>query len=125
LKHDNLFPRRTSWNKKQKQHSQIRIVFWIDHIKRCLGLNQPMAVYAKANGLIVTTLYYWNKRLRALGLLPEDQATVSFAEVEVTAPPRPGGGCQLHFPNGVVMQWEVAPQGAQLEQVLLLLARGR
>lgn len=42
--------------------------FWIDHIKRCRGLNQPMAVYAKANGLIVTTLYYWNKRLRALGL---------------------------------------------------------
>jgi hypothetical protein len=99
--------------------------FWIDHIKRCGELNQPMAVYAKANGLIVMTLYYWNKRLRALGLLAEDQAAVSFTEVEVTAAARCAGGCQLHFPNGVVMQWEVPPQGAQLEQVLQMLARQR
>jgi hypothetical protein len=99
--------------------------FWLDHVKRCAELNQPMTVYAKANGLTVTTLYYWNKRLRALGLLAEDQAAVSFTEVEVTAAARCAGGCQLHFPNGVVMQWEVPPQGAQLEQVLQMLVRVR
>ena len=97
--------------------------FWLDHVKRCAELNQPMTEYAKANGLIVTTLYYWNKRLRALGLLAEDQATVSFTEVEVTTPVRPSGGWRVHFPNGVVMQWEVPPQGAQLEHLLQILAR--
>ncbi len=97
--------------------------FWLDHLNRCRELNQPMAVYAKANGLIVTTLYYWNKRLRALGVLAEDQARVSFTEIEVAAPARPAGGCCVHFPNGVVMQWDVPPHGAELEQVVQMLVR--
>ncbi|MEN8129608.1 MAG: hypothetical protein ABFS45_05310 [Pseudomonadota bacterium] len=99
--------------------------FWLDHLKRCGELKQPMAVYAKANGLIVTTLYYWNKRLRALGVLPEDQATVSFTAVKIAEPPRPAGGCRVHFPNGVVMQWDEPPQGAELEQVMQMLVRQR
>jgi len=110
-----------------KSEAQARLAnthrYWMDHLKRCRELNQPMALYAKENGLIVTTLYYWHKRLPALGLLPEDQTTVSFTAIEVSAPQPPAGGCRLHFPNGVVMQWEVPPQGAQLEQVLLMLAR--
>ncbi len=67
----------------------------------------------------------WNKRLRALGVLAEDQARVSFTAVEIAEPPRPAGGCRVHFPNGAVMQWDVPPQGAPLEQVLLMLAQQR
>ena len=77
--------------------------YWLDHIKRC-GDRWSLAEYAKANDLRINKLYYWNKRLKRLGLLPTDQSACSFAAVEITQPTMSIPACQLRFPNGMVME---------------------
>lgn len=67
--------------------------YWLDHIQRC-GDQQSLAEYAKANDLRVSKLYYWNKRLKRLGMLPADQPAVSFIAVQVTQPAASTPACQ-------------------------------
>jgi len=96
---------------------------WLDHIQRCGKQQQSFSEYAKANNLKVTRLYYWNKRLKTLGLLPVDQSTVSFAAVQVTQPAQPSTlACRLRFPNDMVMEWD-SSQGIALEQLLSMVHR--
>lgn len=105
-------------------HSDIRDPqsYWLDHIQRC-GDRQSLAEYAKANDLRVNKLYYWNKRLKRLGLLPADQSAVSFAAVQVTQPAESHSACQLRFPNGMVMEWAIALDGVALESLLSTVHR--
>jgi hypothetical protein len=72
--------------------------YWLDHIQRC-GDRQSLAEYAKANDLRVNKLYYWNMRLKRLGLLPTDQSDFSFAAVQVTQSVEPIPACQLESPQ--------------------------
>ncbi len=96
---------------------------WLDHIQRCGKQQQSLSEYAKANNLKVTRLYYWNKRLKTLGLLPLDQSTISFAAVQVTQPAQPSTlACRLRFPNDIVMELD-SLQGVALEQLLSMVHR--
>ena len=96
---------------------------WLDHIRRSDERQQSLSEYAKANNLKVTRLYYWNKRLKTLGLLPVDKSTVSFATVQVTQPAQSSTlACRLRFPNDMVMEWD-SSQGIALEQLLSMVHR--
>mgnify|MGYP001787465546 CR=1 FL=1 len=107
-----------------KTHSDIADPqnYWLDHIQRCSD-RQSLAEYAKTNDLRINKLYYWNKRLKQLGLLPVDQPAVSFTAVQVTQPAESIPACQLRFPNGIVMKWEAALDGAVLESLLSAVHR--
>jgi len=96
--------------------------YWLEHIQRC-GDWQSLAEYAKANELKVNKLYYWNKRLKRLGLLPTDQSAVSFTAVQVTQPVASIPACQLRFPNGMVMEWEIALDDVALGSLLSTVHR--
>ena len=94
---------------------------WLEHIQRCSEQQQSLSEYAKANNLKVTRLYYWNKRLKTLGLLAAEQSTVSFAAVQVTQPARTSTlSCRLCFPNDMVLEWD-SSQGIALEQLLSMV----
>ena len=108
----------TTHNDIVDQHSH-----WLDHIQRCSEQQQSLSEYAKASNLKVTRLYYWNKRLKTLGLLPVDQSTVSFAAVQITQPARSSTlACRLRFPNDMVMEWD-SSQGIALERLLSMVHR--
>jgi len=96
---------------------------WLDHLRQSEEQQQSLSEYAKANNLKVNRLYYWNKRLKTLGLLPVDQSTVSFAAVQVTQPAQSSTlVCRLRFPNDMVMEWD-SSQGIALEQLLSMVHR--
>ena len=97
--------------------------YWLDHLKRCTHNNQPMTLYAKTHDLKLTQLYYWSKRLRALGLLPAPSSSVSFTPVELIFPIEPLPSCRVRFPNGAVMEFDSAVHGPALEEILSILSR--
>jgi hypothetical protein len=92
---------------------------WLAHLRRCRARGQSLKAYAEAHKLGLSTLYSWQARLKAEGLLGEESARM-FVRVEPTAPaavaapsqaPAPDIGAdqrRLMFPNGLVLEWQGA-----------------
>ena len=97
--------------------------YWRDHLKRCAQSKQSMAEYAKAHDLTITKLYYWSKRLRALGHLPAQPSSVTFTPVKMISGAEPMPGFRVRFANGAVMEFDSAVPGAVLEELLSILSR--
>ena len=112
-----------SESKQEQQPLTATQRYWLDHLKRCARNNQSMAEYAKAHDLKITKLYYWSKRLRALGLLPGQPSSVTFTPVELISCVNSMPGFRVRFPNGAVMEFDSDVQGAALEEVVSILSR--
>jgi hypothetical protein len=97
--------------------------YWRDHLKRCAQSKQTMVEYAKAHNLKVTKLYYWSKRLRALGRLPAASSSVTFTPVKLISPAQSVPRFRVRFANGAIMEFDSAVQGAALEELLSVLSR--
>lgn len=95
--------------------------YWLDHIQRCGEQHLSLSEYAKTNDIKVTRLYYWNKRLKRLGLLPGNPSTVSFTVAQISRPASTPLTCRLRFPNGAIVEWDTPLEGDSLEQLLSLV----
>ncbi len=97
--------------------------FWLTHIRSCTEQEGTMADYARSHDLKVTALYYWKKRLMALGLLPQDKIQSAFTAVRLAPNTVTSAGYQIHFPNGIVMQWSGMGGVEELEPMLRMLSQ--
>jgi len=98
---------------------------WLAHLRRCRARGQSLKTYAEAHGLGLSTLYSWQARLKAEGLLGGESAR-TFVRVEPSAPspslsPDVGAGAhRLAFPNGLVLEWQGAADLRLIGQLLRL-----
>ncbi len=111
--------------------SSDRRASWLAHLRRCRARGQSLKAYAEAHGLGLSTLYSWQARLKAEGLLGEASAR-TFVRVEPAAPaavaapsqaPAPATGADRHrllFPNGLVLEWQGAADLRLIGQLLRL-----
>ena len=73
--------------------------YWLEHILACDNANLSSKDYAMANGLSVTALYSWRKKLRRKGMLKPREHTL-FARASLTPTT---GHCQISLPDGLVV----------------------
>jgi len=97
--------------------------YWLSHIRRIRELRLSMAAYARDQGISVAALYYWKKRLKALGVLPDEVAVAGFAAVRIQPAPGDCACCRIHFPNGVTVEVGETLAGAGLSQLLASVSR--
>ena len=89
---------------------------WLEHREACRARGLSLKAYAEQAGLDVQRLYHWRRRLKAHGLLA-DGKVVPFARVQVCGA---GGIKRLHFPNGLILDWDGSIDLALVEQLLQL-----
>ena len=104
---------------------------WLAHLRRCRARGQSLKTYAEAHGLGLSTLYSWQARLKAEGLLGDEPAP-TFVRVEPPAPAAVAAPsqaptsdtaaeqCRLLFPNGLVLEWQGAADLRLIGQLLRL-----
>ena len=79
------------------QHENRR-QFWHAHFQRCRKLGMTRKAYAEQEGLTVSVFYGWSKRFKR-----EEAAASTFSRV--TVKPSSSVEYRLHFPNGLVLEW--------------------
>ncbi len=94
--------------------------YWLRHLRSCESSGETLKAYAKRHGLSVHGLYAARKRLRQRGvpLSVSRTSPVSFARVNARVSSAREPGWRVRFPNGAVVEWEVAPEGEALEWLL-------
>jgi hypothetical protein len=94
--------------------------YWLEHLRACGASGESIKSYAKRQGLSVHGLYAARKRLSQLGIQASTSSgsSVSFARVSAEVNPMQGSCWRVRFPNGTVVEWDVAPKGEQLESLL-------
>lgn len=98
-------------------------LYWLSHLQRCAQSRQSMVDYARAHNLKITKLYYWSKRLRALGRLPAPSSSITFTPVKLIPPAQSVPRLRVRFTNGAIMEFDGVVQGAALEELLSMLSR--
>ena len=83
---------------------------WQQHLEQARTQGLSFAEYAKANGLKVATLYYWNKVFARQKV--DAQRPVKFHAVNVI--PATTAPCVLQLSNLVVLQLSALPEPAWL-----------
>lgn len=97
--------------------------FWLAHIRACDASGSSAKQYAKDHDLPVTALYQCKKDLRKRGVLPMASRNVhSFAKVRMASGERREGVLRIDFPNGVCVEWSASSQGADVKQLLQMVA---
>jgi hypothetical protein len=95
--------------------------FWLEHLRRCTELGQPLSAYAAEHGLSLCALYEAKRCLRRRGLWPA-AASGRFVRVQLspeTTKAALNSVYRISLPNRVVV--EVA--GGDLGAVLSAAAR--
>ena len=98
---------------------------WLEHLEACRAQGLSVKAYAEQAGLEVRRLYQWRRRLRARGVLADEGKVVRFARVEVCAAGGVSASRRLHFPNGLILDWEGNVELELIEQLLRLAPVGR
>ena len=97
---------------------------WREHLARCTREGLTLKAYAAREGLKVSSLYGWRKKLKAQRR--GDTTAVAFAEARVAPPPPVGlAGCRLHFPGGCVLEWVGEVDVAALGRLVRAWEAGR
>jgi hypothetical protein len=93
--------------------------FWLEHLQRCKTFSGTVEDYAAANGLSLTSLYAWRKRLIEDQLFDGEwrQQTNRFKKVAVVPRVADHLPCRICLPNGIVVEWPVGDHQG-LEAVL-------
>jgi hypothetical protein len=92
---------------------------WLEHLRACRSQGLSLKAYAEQQGLNLQRFYHWHRRLKRLGLVATD-TPVSFAAVRVSASRGVTGTQRLHFPNGLMLEWDGSADLALVEQLLRL-----
>jgi len=90
---------------------------WLGHLQACRSRGLSLKAYAEQQGLNLQRFYHWHRRLKRLGLVRCEQ-TVSFAAVRASEMRGVGGVQRLHFPNGLMLEWEGHADLALVEHLL-------
>ena len=97
--------------------TESRQDFWFNHIQRCQGEGITLKAYAEREGLTLSVLYGWSKRYQK-ARVPQSP---NFLQA-VIKPPQRMGTYRLHFPNGLILEWDAAADTRQLGPLLELLS---
>lgn len=97
---------------------------WLEHVKACRARGLSLKAYAEQHGLSLQRFYHWHRRLKVLGFIDSVQ-TVSFTSVRVQGAPVRAGRQRLHFPNGMVLEWDGNADLALVEKLLGLVRTQR
>jgi hypothetical protein len=92
---------------------------WLEHLRACRSQGRSLKAYAEQQGLNLQRFYHWHRRLKRLGLVAM-VAPVSFAAVRVSTAPGVTGSQRLHFPNGLMLEWDGSADLALVEHLLRL-----
>ncbi len=97
--------------------------YWLDHIKACDASGGTAKEYASEHSLSVSTLYQYKKDLRRRGLLPvPSRKAPSFAKVYMAADDVRANILRICFPNGIRVECPTSSRGAEVEQLLQIVA---
>ena len=92
---------------------------WLEHLRACRSQRLSLKAYAEQQGLNLQRFYHWHRRLKRLGAVAASRP-VSFAAAQIPAA-RPVGGIQrLHFPHGLMLEWDGSADLALVEHLLRL-----
>jgi len=92
---------------------------WLEHVQTCRARGLSLKAYAEQAGLDLQRLYHWHRRLKLLGFI-DSAETLSFSAVRVQGPGRIAVTQRLHFPNGLVLEWDGRADPGLIEQLLSL-----
>jgi enamine deaminase RidA (YjgF/YER057c/UK114 family) len=93
--------------------------YWLKHIQACEAAGMSLKAYASANGFTAGAIYAAKKVLIRKGLLP--QSSSRFQRVHAPAP-SVGSEWRVELPNGTVVGFSGAVDGAALSAVLNAVA---
>jgi hypothetical protein len=92
---------------------------WLEHVQSCRAQGLSLKAYAEQQALSLQRLYHWHRRLKLLGFIASPEA-VGFAEVRMRGSGKIAGTQRLHFPNGLVLEWDGSADPGLIEQLLVL-----
>ncbi len=97
--------------------------FWLDHIQACEASGSSAKQYAEDHDLPVTALYQSKKDLRRRGLLPmPSRKAPSFAKVHMASDDARERVLRICFPSGIRVECPTSSRGAEVEQLLQIVA---
>ena len=111
---------------KSKSELSERQRYWLDHIESCAALGQTTKAYAESQGLSVSMVYSWRKKLAAMGMFPDRtkrRQSSSFERVQVVGGQPPSGEWRIALPNGVRIGFTGTVDGRLLSTVLEAASR--
>lgn len=92
---------------------------WLEHLKSCREQGLSLKAYAEQSGIPAQRFYHWHRRLKVLGFVVDAEA-VDFSAVQIERSSARAGTRRLHFPNGLVLEWEGGADLALVERLLRL-----
>ena len=95
--------------------------YWLNHIESCDQLGQATKAYAETNGLSVSMMYSWRKKLSVMGVLSDSRErprSCNFERVRVLGGESRSGEWHIALPNGVQIGFSGAVDGGMLWTVL-------
>ena len=98
------------------ERSESRRDFWFDHLQRCRSEGITLKAYAQREGLTLSALYGWSKRYQKA----HAPQAPGFIRATIDQSQRPGS-YRLHFPDGLILEWDMPADTRQLGQLLELL----
>lgn len=117
--------------------------YWLKHIKASTSQGLSLRAYALANGLGVSTIYAWRKRLESLNVpnnvQPNEQniacassdpvpSPADFVAVQLAATTHPArhnavSDCRIELPNGITVHWPLLTAAEPLRLLLPIMAQ--
>lgn len=105
----------------EEQGLSKRQRYWLEHLRRCRAEAGTIKGYAETHRLSLPSLYFWKRKLTAMGLLESAGPDLGrFQRLELTTPSR-ATVCRIQFPNGLTVEW-FGPGGEALTSVLRSVA---
>jgi hypothetical protein len=98
--------------------------YWLGHLQRCQAQGVSIKAYAREQGLKVSTLYGWTRKLKQRGAWAGDE-TVAFAQVRLAVEPAARGRYRLAFPGGCHLEWDGPVDEAAIIRLLRAWEVGR
>ena len=104
---------------------------WLKHIRAAERNAEPLTVYAKQQGLSVSSLYEAKRHLRETGVIAAasgtkkpKQGVPEFVSVSVREPAHSVNGTVLRvrLGSGALLEWNEAPQGEALRELVGMLS---
>ncbi len=111
-------------SKTEKDLSE-RQRYWLRHLREAERKGEALNAYAKRLGLSESSLYESKSRLRAWGVLAPALRRVSppeFVRIEVPAATRIPASLRVRLASGALLEWNEAPQGDALRELIGLVS---
>ncbi len=111
---------------KTEQDLSERQRYWLKHLRAAERRGEPLNAYTKRLGLSESSLYESKSRLRACGVLaraPQRRSSPpEFVRIEVPAAARVPASLRVRLASGALLEWNEAPQGDALRELIGLVS---